>query len=340
MKKFWCIIFLNISCILIYAGYNQQAVEAKSWTSENHAALLVQPILPKDNVGGQSRGYFDLPASAQSRLLKVHVFNTTATPLTVRTKIVEAGTLDNGVIDYSGQQPLNHDLLPHPGIQYMTVAKQTVIPAQTGVDLTIKVAPFNFTGVKASALKLAVITNQENSSIQNQYVYGIAIILNGKKVVKKQSPKVQALKVNPRMNRQEKPVLSVNLANQQAAFIHQSQMQVQLQNQRWGLVTYSKNRSQVSVAPKTAFNYDLPLAGKRLVPGMYQMTIQINGQLQKEQTVKITKNAAQLINQQNVAYLKRRNLIWLGSGVIVLIIIGFAVSKRRHNRNRQDESVE
>lgn len=332
MKKYQIRWWLMVGLLFFGFTWRAQPALGATWASSQSTALLIRPILPADNLGGTKLGYFNLKTKQQGQTIKVHAFNPTNQPLTVKTKLVTAGTLDNGTVDYSGQSKIDRQLLPNPGTNYLKVARQTVIPAKTGVDLSVVVQPFHFSGVKANALKITTTTPQTQNNIQNQYVYGIAIVLNGQPLAKPKQIKLVATQVTPRLINQQHALLQVRLANQRAAYIHRSRVQVTLQNQRWRFIHYTKTRSAVSVAPNTAFNDQLPLAGKRLVPGTYRLKVKVNGQVQPQQIVKITAQAARLINQQNTAYQKRRQRYLIGA-VSLVVVSGLILFSVRHQVN-------
>lgn len=65
----------------------------------------------------------------------------------------------------------------------------------------------------------------------------------------------------------------------------------------------------------SSFYEDIPLGGKRLVPGAYQMTVIVRhaGHQQTiHKHVQISKDQARYINRYNYEYLKYRNLLLVG----------------------------
>lgn len=97
--------------LIIISGRPVQAKKVPSSTQAlPEVTFMIQPEIPADNIGGPKLGYFNLKMTwQQTRRLNITVYNPTNHPITIQAKVVNANTLDDGVINYTGAKKMTRD---------------------------------------------------------------------------------------------------------------------------------------------------------------------------------------------------------------------------------------
>lgn len=339
IKQFCAWLLLCSTVVLLISGSAQAKTKGKKQTipAEAKATFMIMPELPSDNLGGAHLGYFNLPLKAKTtKKVRIKVYNPTAHSIVINGQVKNATTNDNASVDYLGSNPINRQLLVQPGSELVTVPKQTKLAAGATKWLTIKVQPSTqlFKGQKAVAINLSATQVNQKSAIKNRYVYAVGLVLNGSKLTKTQFQKIQSPRIKTRFVK-HKAAISVRVNNPDPSYLMATTIKAKLQNQKWGFITYEKIRRNREVAPNSSFYADIPLGGKRLVPGVYQMTLTVKSK-QYQHTihkyVKITKSDASYINRYNYEYLKNRN--WILGGIGLVIIVGASIAGFRWKRKK------
>lgn len=324
---------ISLATTRVQAATHKLSPEAKT-------TFRLRPELPADNLGGPQLGYYNVPLTAgQARTVRLQIFNPTDQALTVFGQVRDATTLDNGGVDYLGTQSIDRRLLANPGSQLVSLPAKTRLQPQQTKWLTIKIAtpPHLFHGQKAVALNLSATQANTKTAVQNHYIYAIGLVLNGRSLKPQQYRPIQSPQIKTEL-RQRKAAINVAVVNPNPAYLKETHISIKLQNSRWQLVQYTQQLAQRKIAPSSRFNVALLLGGKRLVPGVYKMTLTVKSQQQTStirQNVQITKMQAHYINQHNAQYLKHRLLIWtsvVGLGVVI-VFCGYHYHKRKQAKH-------
>lgn len=331
MSLGWLVVMIII-CQPVQA--TQQVLPA-----EAQATFRIRPELPTDNLGGPQLGYYNLPIKVrQARTVRLQVFNPTTHPLKITGQVQDATTMTNATIDYLGRQPIDQQLLPHPGSQLVSLPSTTELQPNEVKWLIIKIAAVKqlFSGQKAVAINLSAKQPSSKKAIQNHYIYAIGLVLNGKPLTPKQYHAPRSPRIKTKLQAQQ-AAIEVAVVNPNPAYLKPVTIDVRLQNRRWSLIHYQRQLTHRKIAPNSQFDVALLLGGKRLVPGIYRMTLTVKSpQLTRKvvKTVRITKRQASYINQHNVNYQRRCLLISLaGIGVSCL---GGLISYRYYKRKREN----
>lgn len=329
-KKIWRILLISVAAFgvtLIFGSDMSQAAKKNTMKipEENKATFMLMPELPKDNIGGDHLGYFNLQVEpGKERTVRIQVYNPTSAEIKVHGQITDATTNDNASIDYLGARKNNQQLLPHPGSRSVSVPKETKLPAGEYRWITIKVkTDKSFKGAKATAIVLSAMDTNQKSAVNNAYKYAIGLILTGQKYPKQDYRYINSPTIKTRFLKGKKAAISVGVNNPDPMYLEKARINVKLQNQKWRFVQYKTTVKNGKVAPNTSFYVDSLLGGKRLVSGSYRMTMVIkNDHYTKtiHKYVLISQSEAKYINSLNAAYLRNRNLI-LGSIVTILLIV-------------------
>lgn len=319
-----------------------QFVMAASADSKQKVTFMIYPEIPKDNLGGNKLGYFNLKLKPKAeKTLKIKVFNPTDKPITVNVSAKDAQTADDGRIDYLSDDPVAKKLLPSPGSHYLQFKPRVVVPSksQEWVNVKVKMPATDFKGKKALAINLAAM-GKNGGSINNRYVYAVGVTLNGTKLPAK---KLQRLAM-PKMKTgfvDKKAALQFKVTNPDPVFLKKGHLSIKLTNQKLGFFNYKLDLKKMHIAPNSTFNANLLLGGKRLVAGRYTMVAHFKSdqyQRQIKKTVQITKTDARYINDHNAAYQKKRQLtiIVISVCVVLGVILVYYIQKHRSRGSKND----
>lgn len=323
--------------LIIMSGRPVQAKKVPSSTQALHeVTFMIQPEMPADNIGGQKLGYFNLKMTwQQTRRLNITVYNPTNHPITIQAKVVNANTLDDGVINYTGAKKNDPRLLPQPAKYFVQVpAKVRLGPGATQkVPLIIKAINKPFKGEKVMAVNLYDAATRHNTAIKNHYTYAVGLVLQGKSLATK--PTLQANRIVARMT-EGKPALSILFTNKQPWLWQNTQIKMTLKNTKWPIFQYHDRKVALKIAPQSRFYNNLDLTGYRLVPGLYRLKTEIKDQTHRQtlsKYVRITRDQAEFINRQNYVYLQNRTRILISIAVIIgliALIIGGLSRRKKH----------
>lgn len=319
-----------------------QFVMATSADSKQKVTFMIYPEIPKDNIGGNKLGYFNLKLKPKAETtLKIKVFNPTDKPITVKVSAKDAQTGDNGQIDYLSDAPVTKNLLPDPGSRYVHSKPQVVVASNTQnlVNVKLKMPKTTFKGKKALAINLSAM-GPTGGSINNRYVYAVGVTLNGKKLTRKELQRLEMPKMQTGFV-DKQAALQFKVNNPDPVFLKKSHLSIKLTNQKLGFFNYKLDLKKMHIAPNSSFNANLLLGGKRLVPGRYTMIADFKSdqyQRQIKKIVQITKTDARYINDHNAAYQKKRQLTMIVISVCVVlgIILIYYIRKHGSRESKND----
>lgn len=334
MKKRYLIITMMLAFWGLMRQATPQLVTAATTDAKQKVTFMIYPEIPKDNLGGNKLGYFNLKLKPNTeKTLKIKVFNPTNKPIKVKVSAKDAQTADDGRIDYLSDDPVSKQLLPEPGSQYVHFKPQVVVPpnAQKSVNVKVKMPNTAFKGKKALAINLAAM-GPTGGSINNRYVYAVGVTLNGTKMAAKklhriEMPTMQAGFVD------KQPALQFKVTNPDPVFLKKGHLSIKLTNQKLGFFNYKLDLKKMHIAPNSTFNANLLLGGKRLVAGRYTMVAHFKSdqyQRQIKKTVQITKTDARYINDHNPDYQKRRRILLTAITICVLLVVISIYDIRKH----------
>lgn len=94
-----------------------QLVTAATADAKQKVTFMIYPEIPKDNLGGNKLGYFNLKLKPNAeKTLKIKVFNPTNKPITVKVSAKDAQTADDGRIDYLSDDPVSKNFCQSRGV--------------------------------------------------------------------------------------------------------------------------------------------------------------------------------------------------------------------------------
>lgn len=333
-------IILVMFSVITVGRLSQGSVSAqKIVNDESKATFMLMPELPKDNIGGNHLGYFNLKLSAdKTRQIRIKVYNPTDKVLSITSEVKDATTDDNGGIDYLGLHKIDRNLLPEVGNDIVKMPNNLKLKPNETKWVTIKINPGKklFAGQKLMALNLSSAETDTKSSINNKFVYAIGLVLNGTDLKKKEYKTMLSDGIKTRIIKDHKAAISIKLKNPDPKFLSNVKVTASLQNDKWHMIHYDNELKNIKIAPNSSFYDDLLLSELRLVPGLYKMTLNVKTDEYTKtihKYVKITSSDASYINRNNYEYLKFRNII-LGvlGGLILIIIVTWLLIRRKRKR--------
>lgn len=303
-------------------------------------AFMVAPVIPKDNIGGQHLGYFNLKVSkGETKQITVQLVNPTAHNLIINIQTVSAQTNDNGSINYTNSKKEKSSLLADTGTDWVGVDKKIQLNSNSKkkIKLKIKIPAQGFIGQRALALNFIGIQDNKKSNVKNKYVYAIGLILNGQKSARQKNTNLTLNRCKIRLTpNTKKPAISVQIKNEAPYYHLNSDIKTTMVNQKWHFIQYNGELKGIKIAPSTQFYQDILLGGKRLNSGIYKLKMNIKtgkSRYSVYKYVRITHNQASFINRNNYLYLRYRNLIILTICIIISITGGLFYFKKRRNHD-------
>lgn len=305
---------------------------------EDPVTITILPKLPSDNIGGKYLGYFNLPKQTKrQRVETINIFNPTNQTIGLRIKVVDANTNKNGTIDYTKARQPKKGLLAQSGSQVIKVPSHLMIKPQQSIDIPIKIDKTTaFSGIKASAIQILASDEQASqAAVQNEYVYTIGLLLNGKKLMKRDVVPLKVKQVTVSKSADQAKAINFQYVNQMPMYLKQMNLKTTLVNQKVAFFKYEKSQKAMKVAPSSEFTDTLALKGKRLVNGYYRLTVENqNDEYQKKQTyyVRIKSNKITFIQKNTYQKEQRQFRLWLAVSVTALLVIvvgGWVMIKRK-----------
>lgn len=337
MRKLITIMMSSLFLLLSCQTVNAKKVKMQEETP--NVTFQILPELPKDNIGGVHSGYFNLKLKPnKTRKIRIKVLNPTDKALTIQTQVSD-GTMDSQLQPTYLTQGSKQLLTKNPLSKRINVARNVKLAAGAEKWLTVTIkGGAQFKGQQAAAVNL-ISQSDNQGAIRNRFVYTVAIIGNGQKI--KQYQKLKPVKIATKLVG-KKPAIVVGLKNPDPTYLTKGTLKTELVNQKWHFFSYQNTHRQMKVVPSVAFNNNLFLGSKRLVPGVYRLKIDFKSSqyhVKRYRYVKITKKQAAFINRNNAAYLLHRNQIIIGV-IVVIVLVGLVVIYFiRKKRGKIDKSI-
>ncbi|GMA72025.1 DUF916 and DUF3324 domain-containing protein [Tetragenococcus osmophilus] len=238
--------------------------------------------LPKNQVSS-NKTYLDLlvqPNSTQN--ITYTLKNDTDKKIDVSVKVHEASTNTNGVVEYAKKADFKDSSLNNKMSDLVTYEKKVSIPANSSVEkqITVNIPKEKFDGVIAGGITFQEINEEDKEvkkgvGVESTFSMTKAILLrNNKKSI---SPELQLKEVSP-ITLNSRSVIQAVIQNDRPAYIFQGKFDTRIQKKNSNKILYQKKTKDISVAPNSTFGYQIPLEGKKLKPGEYQLTILAKGE--------------------------------------------------------------
>ncbi|MDT1939463.1 DUF916 and DUF3324 domain-containing protein [Carnobacterium divergens] len=315
--------------------------------SASELNFAVEPLIP-ENQRDKTKTYFDLLVKPDSeQTIEINLRNDTENEVIVEPKVHSATTNVNGVVEYGPVETKRDSTLKHDLNEVVSVEKEVKIPAQSSVKLplTITVPKEEFNGILAGGITLQEKETKNNDntetkglSIQNQYAYVVALVLNENNTQVK--PELKLNKVFPdQVNARN--VINANLQNSTPNYLNQLNVVAKITQKGKTTALYETTKKAMQMAPNSNFDFPISLAGEKLEAGEYTLELTATTKADRwhwKKNFTIKADEAKKLNAKDVTI--KKDYTWLyimiGIGLIVLsILIVILILKRKRKKEEE-----
>lgn len=339
------IVLFLLSAAMIFSLCNPTSVQASS----NIVDFSVQAKIPENQID-KTKSYFDLKLDpGQLQVVEIEVFNNNRTKIeTFIADVTFATTNDNGLIDYSPKSFKKADQsLKFPIVDLVNEPhKEINIPPGKSktVTFTFKMPNQKFNGVLLGAIhfkkkidKTKTKKSSETIQINNQYAYVIGVKLT--ETMKKVNPELHLIKIKPKLVNYH-TAITANIQNSEPTIVQGMKIDAKIFKDGSNKILYSSNKTGLSMAPNSNFDYAIDLKNNQIQPGIYRLKMKaiIGEQIWVWDEVFKIGNEAKELNDKAVEV--KQNYFWLYFSVgifltLVLSIIIFYIAKKRKKERKE-----
>ena len=332
MKKLITLLFLFILGIS-----GSSALAESSQTSKETYSVSA---LPSEHQTNGIESFFDIRwTPSYTEHFGILITNHSETAQTYQIQVNKARTNRNGIIDYSDTTP-ESKTSKYQLTQMIQLAKEVTVPAGQSqkVEGSLNFPQASFNGILMAGIHVSEKKSQANqSAVSNSVAYNLPFVVRGNNDVRPDA-KLTLKKVSLEAFSSTQSSLDVELSNEEATLLKDSQFQAEIINKKSGKVM-AKQSSKLDLTPETDFVYPVKLP-KNLPAGDYQLTLKVSHSKDKwsfKRSFHITGAQAKSIQQRAgvkdyswIIYL----LLFLG--IITIFVILFLVRKTR----KRNQSIE
>lgn len=299
--------------------------------------------IPSDKQVDQAKTYFDLRLNPEDQqTITVTVSNKSDQERTINTKVKNATTNSNGVVEYINSDRNQSIDLPYDLSKLVkaNTAKITLAPHESkDVDYTITMPKKDFSGILSGGIIFTSENKEEKSkestadvAINNQFGYVIALVLHGKKEV---SPDLKLSEVSLGQVNNRNTVFA-HLANPKAAYLNKLNVNVKIKKKNSDNVLYETEKKGLQMAPNSVFNYPVSLQETEFKPGKYLLAVHAESKGKKwdfEEEFEIkAKEAKKLNDQAYIHHDKNSYLLYIILFLVLLLLIFIYILYRRRQQ--------
>ncbi|OJG71511.1 hypothetical protein RV12_GL001519 [Enterococcus quebecensis] len=313
----------------------------------------VSAVLPENQIN-KSKSYFELlmkPGQVQE--LEVMMNNSLDREVTVVNHANSAITNDNGIVDYSIDNPELDSTLKSPFSKIAEVEKETTIPPKSSKKVKIKVTmpEESFDGVILGGLhftekedKSKDNKNKAGVQIENRFAFAIGVLLKETdKEVKPETKlgKIEASQINYRN------VVKANIQNTQPVIMQNLDVTARVTKKGKKETLFETNKEGLRMAPNSNFNYSINWENQEFKAGKYTLHMTATDGSDKwdwSKDFEISGEEAKKLNDRAVELEKdytKWYIIGAAAGVLVLLIVTYAfgqyVTKRKQKKRRMEK---
>lgn len=339
MKKFKITISL---LVILISGLFATKVNINA---ESYDEFSVDTIIPENQID-KNKTYFDLLVTAnQKQIIEVTLINTGDQEMIATTKIHDAQTLDNGVIDYLNSGSRDKSLILST-TDVVTVLDEEVIiqpNTSTNVRLEISMPAQEYDGnILGGIVFSGKTTNEEETNtdttiaINNEIVYVVGLNLNMNENIV--DPNLNLKKIEEKLVNHT-PAVIANIQNDQAIIMSGVSISGKVSKKGTKEILSTINYTEAKIAPNTNFDVIYDWGGKSIKNGIYELEMKIQwGNDSWEWREEFEIKNADVINDGNYfAKEKDPNLLLIiicaiGIGLLLGIGIMFLFKKRKKEK--------
>lgn len=319
-----------------------------SFVSASELNFAVEPVIP-ENQRDKTKTYFDLLVKPDiEQTIEINLRNDTENEVIVEPKVHSATTNLNGVVEYGPVDSKKDSTLKYDLNEIVQVENEVKIPAHSSikVPLKIKMPKEAFDGILAGGITLqekdtkkSENTETKGLSIQNQYAYVVALVLNENNNPVK--PELKLNKVYPdQVNARN--VINANLQNSTPNYINQLNVSAKITEKDKSTVLYETTKKAMQMAPNSNFDFPISLSGKKLEAGDYTLELTATTKADRwhwKKNFTIKADEAKKLNAKDVTIKKDYTWIYIVVGIILIlvsILLIILILKRKRKKEEEE----
>lgn len=333
MKKIITLLFLFVLSI------NGSQVLAENTQPSN--GTYSASAIPSTHQTEGIESFFDIRwTPSYTEKFGIFITNNSDKDQTYQIQVNKARTNKNGIIDYSDTSPESKSS-KYQLSKMIQLPKEVTVPAGQSqkVEGSLSFPQDSFNGILMAGIHVSEKKSQANqSAVSNTVSYNLPFVVRGDSDVRPDA-KLTLKKVSLKAFSSTQSSLDVELSNEEATLLKDSQFQAEIINKRSGKVIV-KQSSKLDLTPETDFVYPVKLP-KSLPAGDYQLVLKVThgkDNWEFKRSLHVTGAEAKSIQQR--AGVKDYSLliyVFLILVIIIIFVILFLVRKTR-KRNKLIEA--
>ncbi|WP_430534499.1 DUF916 and DUF3324 domain-containing protein [Listeria rocourtiae] len=314
-------------------------------TDASEMNFSVSANIPENQID-KTKSYFHLKlAPGKEQTVYVTITNETSQEITVLTSVNTAVTNDNGIVDYSQENPKLDNTLKYPLSKLTESAGEIILTAHSSKNYPIKISMPDkaFDGTILGGVYFKEKTADKNESqskdiqIENQYAYvtGMMLSQNDKQIkADLKLNEITPTQVNYRN------VVTANLQNTEATILQDLDVEAQIFKRDGTKVLHENFKQNMRMAPNSNFNFPISWGTKEFEPGRYRLDmIATSGeQVWKwSEYFTIDGKTADALNETALDIEKDYTLLYIIAGSLLALLILFLVFLLGRKSKKEDE---
>ncbi|MEI5994385.1 DUF916 and DUF3324 domain-containing protein [Candidatus Enterococcus mansonii] len=333
-----------LSILFVFGLFNGHTALAEEMS------YSVQAILPENQKTDVS--YFHLTMKpSQEQELKLKLVNYADRPSTIAVTPRNAFTNDNGMIDYSLDDPIMDRTMKYPFTEL--VSKKQVVTLkpkeEKEISFQLKMASESFDGDVLGGFFVQEVDENETTDasneakkeqksasgvqLSNRFSYTIGVKLSETDRIVKPEIKLAEAKAGLANGR---TAFLATIRNVQRATLKNATVEGNIYQK--GKLVYTTKKEKLAMAPYSVFNYNVSLDNEEIKAGDYTMKLTVSSGEDKWSFTKefnVDKKEAENINEKAVDVVKQPTNYWpwiVGAMSLVLVgLVGYILyQKKRH----------
>ncbi|MBO0441421.1 DUF916 and DUF3324 domain-containing protein [Candidatus Enterococcus ikei] len=310
----------------------------------------VQAVLPENQKSDVS--YFDLHMNpSEEQELKLKLINYADQPSTIAVTPRDAFTNNNGMVDYSVDNPVLDKTMKHSFTDLVSEKQVVTLNAKEEKEIIfhLKMPKDSFDGEILGGFFVQEVKDKETSEnsneankeqksvsgvqLSNRFSYTIGVKLSETDNAIKPEVKlgdVQAGLVNGRT------AFLATLRNVQSTTLKKATVEANVYQK--DKLIYTTKKEKLAMAPHSVFDYNISLENEEIRAGEYTLKLIVTSGEEKWAFTKefdVEKKEAEKFNKEAVEVVKQPTNYWpwvvAGMGIILVGLLGYIVYQKKHN---------
>lgn len=264
----------------------------------------------------------------QEQEVTATITNTSNKEITVELLLNGARTNGHGGLEYGKNDFEKDKSMAYDLTDLVKVPKEIKVPKNSEKDvvLTMKMPEVAFDGIVTGGLQMKEKSPERNEEITETgivneiaFLFGITLRMSNEKV----EPELEMYKAYPEQANYRNTIF-LDIANKKALKMKGLVLEVEITKEGKDEVIYEKKQNNIEMAPNTLMSYQVSLNGEKMIPGQYTAHVlaYADGKEWKwDKNFTITKEEADMFNQEDVSLVQERGLDWKLIVIIISILL-------------------